>query len=307
MTTRDDADDPPTPHSGEAWRSKGVSDPMHKSIIAALAAASFIAISACNNQTTSNESASNTQAPAEAGGDLLSGTWKADIDSVQFDQKPDEFLLADGKYTCKSCVPTYTVAADGAFHPVSQPYADSIAVKVADDHKIVRTAKKGGRQTGEMTLTVSGDGNTLTGNFVDTSTPNGPAGKGTFIETRVAPGPAGAHAVSGQWKPSKLQDFNAEALTFTFKLDGSTLHSSGGTGTSFDAPFDGTDVPIKGDVSGTTASVKKTGDNSFEETDKRDGKVVGVFNFSVDADGKGHGTFENKEDGSKVTYTATKQ
>jgi nitrogen regulatory protein PII len=25
------------------------------------------------------------------------------------------------------------------------------------------------------------------------------------------------------------------------------------------------------------------------------------------ADGKGHGSYENKEDGSKVTYTATKQ
>ena len=280
---------------------------MHKSITAALAAASIIALGACNKQAASNEAASNAEAPAAASGDLLSGTWKADIDSVQFDQKPDEFLVADGKYSCKSCVPSYTVAADGGFHPVKLPYADSIAVKIVDDHKLVRTAKKDGRQTGEMTLTVSDDGNTLTGNFVDTSTPNGPAGKGTFIETRVAPGPAGAHAVSGQWKPSKLQDFNAEALSFTFKLDGNTLHSSGGTGTSFDAPLDGIDVPIKGDVSGTTASVKKTGDNSFQETDKRDGKVVGVFDFSVDANGKGHGVFENKEDGSKVTYTATKQ
>jgi hypothetical protein len=78
-----------------------------------------------------------------------------------------------------------------------------------------------------------------------------------------------------------------------------------GTGQSFDAKFDGPAVPIKGDLGGTTASVKKT-DSGFEETDSRDGKVVGVYNFSVDANGKGHGHFENKEDGSKVTFTATK-
>jgi hypothetical protein len=158
---------------------------------------------------------------------------------------------------------------------------------------------------GEAKLTVSADGNTLTGSFTDTSTST--TGKGAFVETRVGAAPAGAHPVSGQWKPTKLQDFNAEALTFTFKMEGDTLHMSSGTGQSYDAKFGGPDVPIKGDIAGTTASVKKTGDNSFQEIDKRGGKVVGVFDFSVGADGKGHGSYENKEDGSKVTYTATKQ
>jgi hypothetical protein len=281
---------------------------MHKSIMTALVAASIIALGACNKQAGSNEASAETNAATPGvGGDLISGTWKADVDSVVFDQKPDEMLLTGGQYSCKSCVPTYTVAADGGFHPVNLPYADSMAVKVVDDHSIVRTSKKGGKQTGEVKIAISADGNTLTGNFVDTSNPSGPAGKGTFVETRVGAAPAGAHAISGQWKPSKLQDFNSEALTFTYRLDGNILHMNSGTGQSYDASLDGTDVPIKGDIGGTTASVKKTGDDSFEETDKRDGKVVGVFNFSVDADGKGHGVFENKEDGSKVTYTATKQ
>ena len=72
----------------------------------------------------------------------IDGTWKADIDSVQFDQKPDEYLLQAGQYSCKSCAPTYTVAADGAFHAVSLPYADSMSVKVDDDHNITRTARR---------------------------------------------------------------------------------------------------------------------------------------------------------------------
>lgn len=280
---------------------------MHKAITTALAAASLLALAACQQTTTGgneagNAAAGNALATAASAG--IDGTWKADVNSVQFDQKPDELLLQAGQYSCKTCVPPVTVSADGAFHPITAPYADSMSVKVIDDHHVVRASKKGGKQVGETKMSVSPDGNTLTGSFTDTSGSN--TGTGTFVETRVGPAPAGAHAISGQWKPTKLQDFNTAALTFTYKVDGDTLHSSSGTGQSFDAKFGGPDVPIKGDNAGTTASVKKTGDNSFEETDKRDGKVVGVFNFSVDANGVGHGVYENKEDGSKVTYTATR-
>jgi hypothetical protein len=278
---------------------------MRKTIAAALAAVSLLALAGCKQNATSGNIAENVGAAASVAAATIDGTWKADVDSVQFDQKPDEFLLQGGQYSCKSCVPSYTVAADGAFHPVSLPYADSIAVKIVDDHNIIRTAKKGGRQVGEAKLTISADGNTLTGSFTDTSTTT--TGKGGFVETRVGSAAAGAHPVSGQWKPTKLQGFNAEALTFTFKTNGDTLHMISGTGQSYDAKFGGPDVPINGDIAGTTASVKKTGDNSFQEIDKRAGKVVGVFDFSVGADGKGHGSYENKEDGSKVTYTATKQ
>ncbi|MFL6740837.1 MAG: hypothetical protein ACJ8FG_04425, partial [Sphingomicrobium sp.] len=255
-----------------------------------LAAASLLALAACN------------QAAPEAKAAAIDGTWKADVDSVQFDQKPDEMLLQAGQYSCKSCVPAVTVPADGAFHPITAPYADSLSVKVVDDHTIVRASKKGAKPMGETKVSVSPDGNTLTGSFTDTS--GSTTATGTFVETRVGAAPAGAHAISGQWKPSKLQDFNAAALTFTYKVDGDTLHSTSGTGQSYAAKFDGPDVPIKGDDAGTTAAVKKTGDNSFVETDKRGGKVVGVFNFSVDSSGVGHGVYENKEDGSKVTYTA---
>ena len=96
-------------------------------ITAALAAASILALSACKQQPATNESAS-TETPAAAGD--INGTWQADLDSVKFDQKPDEFLLQGGQYSCKSCVPSYTVAADGVSHAVSLPYADEIAVKI---------------------------------------------------------------------------------------------------------------------------------------------------------------------------------
>jgi len=282
---------------------------MRTTIIAALAATSLIALAGCKQATTGGNEANasgNAAASASASGSI-DGTWKGDIDSVQFEQKPDEYLLQAGQYSCKSCVPPFTVPADGAFHPVSLPYADSYALKVVDDHNIIRTTKKNGRQVGETKVNISADGNTLTGTFNDTSVANAPPSTGQFTETRVGPAPAGAHVVSGQWKTSKIANFNAEQLTTTYKLDGNTLHMSSPSGYSYDAKLGGPDVPIKGDIAGTTASVTKQADGTYQETDKRDGKVVGVATFMVGSDGKMHVVSEDKLQGSKVTYTATKQ
>ena len=272
--------------------------------VAALAAVSLFALSACNQQqpaATDNAAMNNTAVASEG----INGTWKADIDSVQFDQKPDEMLLKDGTFTCSSCTPSYKVPADGAFHPVSLPYADSDSVKVVDDHTITETQKKGDKQVSEATMTVSDDGNTLTGKFTDTSAPGTPA-KGEFTETRVGPAPAGAHAVSGQWKPSKLANFNDAALTFTVNVDGDTFHMSSPDGTSYDAKIGGPDVAINGDIAGTMASVTKTGDNAYKVTRKRDGKVVGTTTYTLGADGKLQGVGRNEVSGSTIKWTATK-
>jgi hypothetical protein len=276
---------------------------MHKTTIAAaLAAASLLALSACNKPAGEQQ----TTAAAGTAADAINGTWKADIDTVQFNQKPDEYLLQAGQYSCKSCVPSYTVAADGAYHPVSLPYADSMAVKVVDDHTILRTSKKGDRQVGETKMAASADGKTLTGSFTDTSVPDAPPGKGEYTETRVGQAPAGAHAVSGQWQPAKLSNFNEESLTVAFNVEGDTVHFSSPSGYSYDATIGGPDVPIKGDIAGTTAAVSKAGD-SYVETDKSDGKVFRITTFTVGGDGKLNVVAENKLDGSTTKWSATKQ
>src|SRR5689334_15663591 len=87
---------------------------MSRTITAALAAASLIALAGCRQTTVSGNETANAAAEntaATASGEGINGTWKADIDSVQFDQKPDEYLLQAGQYSCKSCVPPVTVPA----------------------------------------------------------------------------------------------------------------------------------------------------------------------------------------------------
>jgi hypothetical protein len=281
---------------------------MRLTIIAALAATSLLSLSACKQATTSgNMSNANVAAPAAAGTGI-DGTWKADLSSVQLNQKPDQLLLKAGQYSCATCTPPLTIAADGAFHAVTgRPYSDQISVKADDDHNVTSTSRKGGRDMGQTKYSVSADGKTLTVSFTDSSIPNAKPVTGNLTETRVADAPAGAHAISGSWKVDKYNNVSDEGLTVTYKLDGDTLHMSSPVGTSYDAKLDGSDTAIKGDVGGTTASVKKLADNSYQETDRRAGKVIGVTTFTVGADGKLNVSSEDKLAGSTIQYTANRQ
>ena len=258
--------------------------PMHKAICAALAAASLLAMSGCKQATMGNAASGNASgenAAAPAGAASIDGTWKTDMSSLKIDAKPDNLLLKAGQFSCSTCTPPLTVAADGAMHAVTgRPYADHISIKADDDHHVSRTSQKDGKTTGTAKYSVSPDGNTLTVDF-DDMTGSKPV-TGSYTETRVAPAPAGAHAVSGSWKQASYNKVSDEGLTVTFKMDSDMLHMTNLTGQSYDAKLDGSDTPIKGDIGGTTASVTRSGD-SIVETDKRGGKIISVTTMTLAA------------------------
>jgi hypothetical protein len=271
---------------------------MKMTMKAALVAASVLALAACQKPAASGDNAAAGTASATTGG--LDGTWKADLATVQVDSKPDQFMLKDGKFSCSTCTPPLDVAADGAFHPVTgRPYADNISVKVDDDHNVTETAKKGDKVTDETKYKVSDDGKTLTVDFKDDS--GAKTVDGSLTETRVGTAPAGAHALSGSWKLAKYDNVSDEGTTVTFKLDGDTLHMSNPTGQSYDAKIGGPEVPVQGDIGKTMASVTKTGDNAWRETDKRDGKTVSTMDMTLDGDVI-HVVSHNERDGSTMKY-----
>ena len=265
-----------------------------------------LTVPACKQQPAADNNATAAAEPAAAT-DLtaLNGTWKTDKDSVKFEQKPDEFALKDGTYSCTTCIPPLTVAADGQFHPVTgRPYADNISVKAVDDKTIEIHSKKGGKEVSNATMTVSADGNTLTRKFHDATVT--PAIDGASTSTRAGPAPAGAHAASGAWTPNKVNDFSDEALKTSYTISGSTVTSSS-QGTSYTAELGGPEVPLKGDIGGTTVKVAAEGANGLRETFSRDGKVTNEVVTVVSADGKSiTWTATDPRDGSKVTGTAQK-
>jgi hypothetical protein len=237
------------------------------------------------------------------------GTWKIDVKTAKFPEKPDVYLLQDGMYHCKTCVPTIDVKADGQDQKVvGQPYFDMMSVKIVDDRTIAQTQKKNGKAVGNSKTWVSADGNTLMFEFTDSSATNGDPVTGKGEETRVSKGPAGSHAISGSWRTSKMDTVSDNGLLFTYKVEGDSLMMTTPTGQSYTAKLGGTDAPYKGDPGTTSVSVKKVDKNTMEETDKRDGKVISVARMTLSADGKGMTiAVDDKLHGTTMQFTAQKQ
>jgi hypothetical protein len=248
--------------------------------------------------------------PCAAAQNVFEGTWKIDFSKIDFPTKPDEYLLQDGMYSCKTCNDAVPVKADGTDQPATGfPYADTIAVKVADDHQVQLTFKKGGKVVATSTMTVSTDGNTLTVEFSDsTATNGGPPVTGKGTSTRVAKGPAGSHAVSGSWRGSKLEGMSENAALFTYKISGNEITMTNPTGQSYTAKLDGTEAPYHGDPGTSSVSVRMIDKYNLEETDKRDGKVLSVSKMTVAPDGKtAKISVDDVRQKTTVNFPATKQ
>ena len=216
------------------------------------------------------------------------GSWKIDVNKVDFPKKPDVFLLQGGMYACKTCTPPYEIKADGTDQSVSgHPYYDTVAIKVVNDHAIEETDKKNGKVVLTSTSTVSSDGNTMMFAFSDSSNTNGgPPVTGKGEATRVAKGPAGSNAISGSWRTTRIEGLSDNATVWTYKVSGDEITMTNRTGQSYTAKLNGPDAPMRGDPGVTSVSVKMMGKDTLEETDKRDDKVIGVFKMTVAADAK---------------------
>jgi hypothetical protein len=269
----------------------------------AVAAALVLTVPACNQQENSDAPSATEASTAAA----LNGTWKADLASVAFEGRPDEYLLQGETYNCNTCIPPLSVAADGQYHAVAdRPYYDSMMVKVLDDRTVEMRRRKGDQEVSSSTIQVSDDGTTLSVKFNDATTPNAPPVQGTSTARRVGAAPAGAHAISGQWNPDRVQDYSEDALNVTYRVEGNrvTMNSQG---QSYTAEIGGPAVPIQGDTGGTTVAVTGEGANGLRETLTRDGQQVGIMTIVPDPDGRSS-TFTSTDprNGSKTTWVGNK-
>jgi hypothetical protein len=218
---------------------------------------------------------------------VFDGTWKVDLNNAQLSTKPDVYLLQDGMYDCKTCVPPIHVKADGQDHKITgSPYFDTISINILDDRTVAETDKKEGKTVTTLKTMVSADGNTEDFEFIDSSATNANPVTGKGKATRVAKGPVGSHAISGSWQATKMENMSDNGLLLTYKVEGDSLTMTNPTGQTYMAKLDGTDAPYMGDPGTTSVSVKRLSKSSFEETDKRDGKAIAVYRVTVAPDGK---------------------
>ncbi len=214
------------------------------------------------------------------------GTWRVVPGSDQLPTKPDVYLLQAGTYHCPTCDPPLAIEADGKGHKTSAPCYDSVSVKVVDSRTTEETDKRNGKTVGTSKMTVSSDGKTATVESTEMCNAKGDVITLKKSLERVAQGPEGAHAVSGSWRTTKYPDMSENALVFTMKLESDTLYFADPTGQSYAAKLDGTETPFKGDLGNTMVSVKRIDQNTFQQTEKRDGKTVDIIRITVSTDGK---------------------
>jgi hypothetical protein len=268
-----------------------------KKMMTALASVTLVmGVTACNK--ASDDVTTET---ATASG--IAGTWKANVDSAKYENDTTSFVLTNGTFTCNSCLPPFSVAADGIWQKVDRPGYDAQKVEVVNDRTVKSSRRLGDKEISVATFTVSEDGKTLTNNW--TNLEGEVPTEGSTIFTRTKAGPDGSLAMSGDWAVSDFGTISDAALISANSLDGDK-YTSRGNGGGFTAVLGGEPVTIDGDNSRTLVAVAATGDNSYRETYTRDGKVVSVVDLVVAGDTL-NGTATDPRDNSVFRWTATRQ
>ena len=213
------------------------------------------------------------------------GAWKNEPSKQKRDPKPIVHYIAQGWYHCESCVPPWTVKADGTDQPVPNQDVDTLNVREVDAKTVSVVGKKDEKVAFEQTATVSADGKTLTVKGVAHPPNSDKPVEFTTILKRVGTAHSDVHATSGRWLVVGGQASENAQVT-TYKTNGDELTMTRPTSESYTAKFDGKDYPVKGSYGYDQVSLKRVNDNSFEETDKLNGKVIEVDTWTVSKDGK---------------------
>ena len=245
-------------------------------------------------------------ATSALGQSAFNGTWRANNQSMEY-RGSNKYSLQNGIWRCDTCVPKTAIKADGHDHRVNSslyygaPYADMESVRELNDHSIEITDKISGNVIGTNKLTTSDDGKILT-----TDWKHGKESGGKFDSERVGDAPAEGNKVSGEWRPVKTNT-SEDVITSTYKVTADGLAMTDPTGDSYSAKFDGKGYPYNGDPGITSVSLKKIDENTIEETDLRNGKVINVARMTVGPDGKTMKiTVEDKLRNATISWTADK-
>lgn len=215
----------------------------------------------------------------------LTGTWVADLGAQQ-GLPTDIYVVQDGTYSCESCVPRRRFPADGRMRPVSGSPAVSEAVTIVDSRTIsTRIAQPDLQRTTRMR--VARDGKSAT--YVSIDRRRGIKGRlrTEYLARRAAPGPSGSHAVSGTWQGVRYVAVPLALRTTRLSDTGLSLRYRTGTGYSYDAPYSGAWVPIRGPYDGSlSVSVRKPDRRQLVEIRRQGATEVQRRTYTVSPDGR---------------------
>jgi len=212
-------------------------------------------------------------------------------ETVSIEQSPS------GGMRYVSAETAYDFKLDGKEYPT--PGGSMAAWKEAGPDTWDVTIKTNGQLVATIQLTVKGD--TLT------SMAHRPkAGGGMLMDTSTLKRVSGGPGIVGKWKSTEVKQ-SASALEISSDGPDSLTLTVPEFGLACMAKFDGKDYAMTGPQAAPKEkySFKKTGANSFQMTEKIDGKAVYVDKFTVSADGKtltDDGTPISRKEPTKAVY-----
>lgn len=212
----------------------------------------------------------------------FTGTWKMNQEKSKLAGDTMTFSSAGGgSLRYKDSGQSYTFTTDGK--EVTTPMGSTVVWKATGDKMWENTSTRNGMLMVTNTWKLSDDGKTLT---VDSKgiKPSGESFSDTAVYTRTA----GMKGITGSWvsKEVKLSAPNTLGIKPNGN-DGLTLEISDIKATA-DTKFDGKEYPAKGPTipEGFSLALTRTGPRSFKMVQKMRGKVLGINQYHVSADGR---------------------
>lgn len=243
-------------------------------------------------------------AAAQPSASGFTGTWVADLDS-QSGLGKDVYLVAGGTYTCASCTPSRTYAADGKPHAIpGDAEASTESVTIVDPRTIITHIVEPGiaRTT---TMTVARDNRTATYVSIDHRPGIRHPLKTVYVARRVSSGPPGSHLVSGTWQGVRYVSVPELIRTTLLSVTRNRFTYRVPTGVTYSATFGGPFVRVMGPYKEPVfAAVKRIGGRQIVETRKQNGKVVQMRTFKLSPDGRSM-TMSTANPATKATFVIT--
>lgn len=215
----------------------------------------------------------------------FAGTWVVTPELTTFALRPMGLMIDRGVYRRTSCVPDDSLPADGAEHAVvGDPWAQTMSVRVLDDHRVEMAQKIGGKLTWKGTYVVSKDGKSMQLKFEDSRPAKAVSGKIEFA--RIGDAVSNAHLVSGDWMPQKVLELSASGRSVTFQDTDNGLIMTASDGRGFDIHFDRKDYPLNGYLEGATVQVGRRAAMTLQVNRKQHGALIEMSLGTVSADGQ---------------------
>jgi hypothetical protein len=235
----------------------------------------------------------------------LTGTWIADLSTQDASQMVDDYLVAGGRYVCRSCEPPRDYAADGQPHAVpGDSEVTSESVTVLNDHAI-RTRIVSSTRVRVTTMTVAADNKTATYVAIDHRTDIPGVLRTEYLAQRIAPAPPGANRVSGQWRGVRYVSVPKVLRQIDLKVDAKTFTYRHPSGVHYTAVIDGAPAPVETPTGVTSqAAVKRVDARTYVETRFVAGKLVMRRTYTLSADGRAL-EVATYDPASKITFRAT--